>query len=62
MKTAPCKDCPDRTVGCHASCEKYIAFAAERERIRTEKWLDSQNETIPNQKKIKNINRKHRRR
>lgn len=62
MIQPPCKDCPDRTVGCHATCEKYLDFAAERERIRTEKWLDSQNETIPNQKKIKNINRKHRRR
>ena len=25
---APCKDCPDRYPGCHAKCEKYIAWAA----------------------------------
>lgn len=23
---APCKDCPDRVLGCHAICEKYIIF------------------------------------
>lgn len=22
----PCLDCPDRVIGCHGSCEKYIAF------------------------------------
>ena len=24
--TAPCKDCPDRSLGCHASCSKYISY------------------------------------
>lgn len=24
--TAPCKDCPDRSLGCHASCGKYIEY------------------------------------
>lgn len=62
MIQPPCKDCPDRTVGCHASCEKYTAFAAERERIRAARWKDGQNKTLPSPGKIKNINRKHRRR
>ena len=26
MKNAPCKDCPDRYVGCHSSCSKYKEF------------------------------------
>lgn len=26
---SPCKDCPDRQVGCHGSCEKYAAFRAD---------------------------------
>ena len=26
---APCKDCPDRSQGCHARCEKYAAFHAD---------------------------------
>ena len=34
---SPCKHCPDRVVGCHASCEKYINFR---------KALDERNEEI----------------
>jgi hypothetical protein len=22
----PCKDCPDRVVGCHSKCEKYKSY------------------------------------
>lgn len=29
----PCKDCPDRYLGCHSKCDKYKAFRAEREAI-----------------------------
>lgn len=28
----PCKDCPDRVLGCHASCEKYQFVKQERHR------------------------------
>lgn len=28
---APCKDCPDRYVGCHSQCEKYQAFRKYRD-------------------------------
>ena len=28
MANAPCKDCPDRKMGCHGRCEKYLAFRA----------------------------------
>jgi hypothetical protein len=27
----PCKDCPDRHIGCHSKCEKYLAFRRERD-------------------------------
>ena len=31
---APCKDCPDRDhPKCYATCEKYQAFRAEREKM-----------------------------
>lgn len=31
---APCKDCPDRYVGCHAVCQRYIQFDTEnKERL-----------------------------
>lgn len=37
-QTAPCKDCKDRNVGCHSTCQKYIEFQRineqEREAIR----------------------------
>lgn len=29
--TAPCKDCPNRYVGCHSECRAYQAYRAERE-------------------------------
>ena len=32
-----CTDCPDRCVGCHGRCEKYIAERAERDRIISER-------------------------
>lgn len=30
--SSPCKDCPDRILGCHGRCERYKAFRAEREK------------------------------
>jgi hypothetical protein len=33
MNKAPCKDCPDRKVGCHSTCEKYILFRKERDEL-----------------------------
>ena len=30
----PCKDCTDRFVGCHGSCQKYKDAKAEHERKR----------------------------
>lgn len=26
MNNAPCKDCSNRQLHCHSSCEKYIAY------------------------------------
>lgn len=34
---APCKDCPDRKLGCHSVCEKYIEFTKKNEEIRLKK-------------------------
>lgn len=33
MTKAPCKDCPNRQVGCHSTCEKYIVFRKERDEL-----------------------------
>ncbi|MBO5969291.1 MAG: hypothetical protein J6S14_12425 [Clostridia bacterium] len=31
---SPCKDCPDRKLGCHSICEKYIEYTKFREELR----------------------------
>lgn len=38
---APCRGCPDREVGCHAGCELYKAYRAERDRMNEEKRVMS---------------------
>ena len=43
---APCKDCPDRALGCHDTCKKYLTYkkkwdylrAKQREKKRAESW------------------------
>lgn len=43
---SPCKDCPDRQVGCHSSCEKYKDYKtrhyAEKDRMHLEDVLNKQ--------------------
>ena len=34
MAPAPCKGCEKREIGCHAHCEGYRAFKANRDRIK----------------------------
>ncbi len=31
MAKAPCKDCPDRVVGCHSTCTKYQEFRKQQD-------------------------------
>jgi hypothetical protein len=31
---APCKDCPDRYLGCQDHCEKFKEYAVEHKRVR----------------------------
>ena len=35
-----CKDCKERQVGCHGTCEKYIA---EKEAVSNEKRIQNKN-------------------
>lgn len=43
-KAAPCIDCTEREIGCHARCERYGAYArersSERDRIIREREKD----------------------
>ena len=38
----PCKGCPDRTAdpNCHTSCESYLAYREERDRLNAEKYAE----------------------
>ena len=36
-----CKDCPDRTVGCHISCETYAEFVAANEAVKQAKMREN---------------------
>lgn len=31
---APCKNCSDRTIGCHGICKDYAEWCAEQKRIK----------------------------
>ena len=33
---APCKDCKDRKLGCHSTCQLYIDFDAANKRYKSE--------------------------
>jgi len=37
---APCRNCSDRDIGCHGSCSKYKAFAAENKKRRDKRFLE----------------------
>lgn len=37
----PCKDCKDRTPGCHSKCEKYIAYDKENQKARDKRAICS---------------------
>ena len=43
MSKVPCKDCPEREVGCHGRCEKYKEYKENREKECI--WLISKNQT-----------------
>lgn len=46
MLKSPCMDCPDRQLGCHSDCEKYIYFQnrhkEEKARISEAKIADGE--------------------
>ncbi len=35
---APCKDCPDRAMGCHDRCKKYLNYKKQLDEIREENY------------------------
>lgn len=50
MDIAPCKNCDERRVGCHAVCRKYTAWKVDHEafmkKVHMEKMLDGRSDWI----------------
>ena len=44
----PCKDCADRKLLCHGSCEKYKAWKEESERVAKQIRLEKEGKTNKN--------------
>lgn len=34
----PCKDCPDRHVGCQGECDKYKAFREDLDKVNAQRY------------------------
>ena len=45
MKTG-CKNCSDRTVGCHINCERYAEFVSANEAVKQAKIHENLKEGI----------------
>ena len=43
---APCKNCERRHLHCHASCESYKAFAAERAKAREKALVENRADDV----------------
>lgn len=37
---APCKDCPEREIGCHARCEKYQEYVKAKAAAKAREKAD----------------------
>lgn len=48
METSPCKDCKERQVGCHSTCEKYLVW--------NKAWVENKNEISKQRYLAKQIN------
>lgn len=59
--TAPCLGCPDREIGCHGNCEKYISFTEENEREKERRQTYLHNEAVCNNFRREMINKTKRR-
>lgn len=60
MISAPCKDCPDRKIGCHSECDKYADYTVLRDQALAEKHKRRvANSPLMAPEKIRNINKAH---
>lgn len=53
-----CKDCPDRVVGCHSACDRYILAKQKHDRLMKEYKKGNEAELVRLQRYFKERNRK----
>ena len=58
MNKAPCKDCPDRQVGCHSTCEKYLTFRKKRNELNESIYKQREKEYAEYQRYVQSLKRK----
>ena len=61
---APCKDCPEREIGCHERCEKYQTFRKDRREFNSQMQAISNYDAYLTERKAKirdNIDKKKKR-
>lgn len=39
---APCKDCPDRHLACHGSCEKFLKYREQITEVKHRGFIENQ--------------------
>ena len=53
MPVCPCKDCPDRVVGCHAICTRYDAWRDNYQASKKKSSSDAYDLLAKNKEKYK---------
>ena len=59
---APCYQCPDRHELCHMTCEKYLAYRAERDEQCRQRLTDRILNGVRNQRKQRAFDKYQKRR
>ena len=53
--STPCKDCQDRVLGCHSTCEKYIEFSKNNNKLYEERLIEQRLKSFV----FDNVNKKY---
>lgn len=61
MIVAPCQDCVNRQLGCHATCESYLAYNDQQEDLRKKKMQKYENDKYFVEAAAKHAKRKSKR-
>ena len=46
MNSPPCKDCPNREIGCHSKCKKYIQFKNDLKKDKVKEKAEKKMESF----------------